>query len=113
MRTYKVPVELDEEEKVIGGVFTLRQIGYIATLGGIGMIVGFILPIHIFGVALITVILGMIGAALGFLKVNIGRESKSIDMDQGINIDTFLFQWVRFKFTPKTLIYRRGKYKWR
>ncbi|WP_003545332.1 PrgI family protein [Desulfotomaculum nigrificans] len=85
MRVYPVPVQLNQEERIIGGRLTLRQLLYlvIGTVVGCGIALAVNLPI---AVRLIIAIFGiLIGMAFAFIPA--GKTS----------LDIYLLRWFIWK----------------
>mgnify|MGYP000882910029 CR=1 FL=1 len=99
MRAYKTPILLSEEQKIIGGVLTLRQLAYVLggalltydlasrlyRLAGLGAAFTFVLILYSFFLL------------LAFWKVQ----------KYGLNFDTYLA--LKFRFMTKQKAYGYGK----
>ena len=90
MRSFPIPMELTEEEKIMGGVLSKRQIAYV--LGGI------VIAAVLFGIMpklwlrFVSAILGLgIAGALSFVKID------------DIGLDRYLYQLVRWGTSPKII----------
>ncbi|HOV79392.1 MAG TPA: PrgI family protein [Bacillota bacterium] len=96
MRVYPVPVQSENEERVIGGYLTLRQFAYIvlgvALGGGISFGALFFLPIYIklFFMALFVVS----GVLLAFVSVD----------DMGL--DRYLWYWFLWRRSKKDYFWK-------
>jgi len=97
MRAYPVPVQLDNEERIIGGVLTLRHIIYLilglALGGGAGM-GAFFLPLY-FRIFLAALGLSA-GAALAFAPV------------AGMSMDIYLLRWFQWR-TGRRVYFLKGE----
>lgn len=90
MRAWPVPVQMTEEEKIIGGFMTLRQLGYLIAgfcLGGLGAALPLPVPLRLAVFALVF----LAGAALAFVFI--------FDMP----LDVFLWRWWRWRRSPREL----------
>ncbi|NSW84668.1 MAG: PrgI family protein [Syntrophothermus sp.] len=96
MRLFPVPMDLTEEEKVIGGVLSLRQVVYL--FGGsvaAALSVSFLRLLHVpWAIAFPAGILWFIaGGVLSFAAA------------AGMGADEYLFRWFSWRF-------RRRRYDW-
>lgn len=86
MRIFTMPFDVTGEEKLIGGIISIRQIGYVFT----GVTIGAILASLPFWPGLIKVIVFIqaVGASavLAFIKIDEGR----ISTNRGISLDKYL-----------------------
>ncbi|NLN48616.1 MAG: PrgI family protein [Clostridiales bacterium] len=98
MTEFVMPIDITGEEKMIGGVLSLRQIGYMA----ISIVAIFFLAMIPFPIV-IKVIGGVaifiISAALGFLKID-----QMPNLSNGMSADKYLMLMFRYKKMQK--IYR-------
>jgi hypothetical protein len=95
MRAYPVPVQLEEEERIIGGFLTLRQLTYLAlgaALGGGAACGAFFLPL-VLRFILFFLFAGA-GAALALVPV------------QETGLDVVLYRWLKWRFGQR-------KFSWR
>lgn len=101
MIRYKIPTELNEEEKIIGGVLTLKQFGYVA----VGLIIGIVLFsvfyfLPFFLRVFFIVIFFTGGAVLGFWEI------------KNLKMDIYLYLYIRYLLSPKKLLYKRRPRLW-
>jgi len=100
MQTYKVPQNLHEEEKLIGGLLSLRQTAYIVIGGVLGLLLAYLIPgsmtvkISLFSIPIV------LSLAIGFGKI----YDLSFDF-----IIVLLFKFYRSK---KQFRYERSKRIW-
>lgn len=90
MRAWPVPVQMTEEEKIIGGFLTLRQLGYLIAgfcLGGLGAALPLPLPLRLAVFALVF----LAGTALAFVSIF------------EVPLDVFLWRWWRWRRSPREL----------
>jgi len=82
MRAYPVPVQLDQEEKVIGGYLTLRQLLYLilGAVIGCGTALTFNLPL----IAKLIIAAG--GLTIGIILAFIPAEKTTLDI--------YLLRWI-------------------
>ena len=90
---FQVPLFIEHEPKVVGP-FTFRQFLYLLLPGSAAFFSYFVLPFSLFLVVAIS--LGMLGLALGFLKVG-GRDLPSL-----------LSSFFIFLVGPKRYIWKKG-----
>lgn len=90
---FQVPLFIEHEPKVVGPL-TFRQFLYLALPGGVAFFSYFLFPFFVFLV--IALGLGMLGLALGFLKLG-GRD-----------LPTLLASFFRFLAGPKKYIWKKG-----
>lgn len=90
MPRYDVPMEFDEEEKIIGGVLSLRQVAYIGVAGVIDLGIWFLgfLPL---AVRIITMTPFSV-AALGLAFIEHPEHGR---------LDKFLWAYYRYLNRPK------------
>jgi len=90
MRAWPVPVQMTEEEKIIGGFMSLRQLGYLIAgfcLGGLGAA----LPLPISLRLAVFAVIFLAGAALAFAPL--------FDTP----LDVFLWRWMRWRRSAREL----------
>jgi uncharacterized membrane protein len=100
MTRYKVPQDLNEEEKLIGGVASLRQAAYVILGGGIGLLIAYFVPADMSVKATIFSIPVAAGIALGFLKI------------KDINLDNYILLRIKFAMSRKAFRYERKERVW-
>lgn len=90
MRTFHIPIQLDQEELIMGGIFSLRQmiLAMVGVVGAGGL--GFLLPGPIEIRAVLAIVVALFFVFLIFAKIH------------GITADRFLFYYLKFYFTEKT-----------
>lgn len=96
MRAFPVPVQITDEERLIGGFLSLRQLLYIilgAALGGAAFLLTFI-PLLLRLVFFLVLAAGGIGFA--FLKV------------QEMRLDYYLYLYLKWRVNPREL-YLEGR----
>lgn len=96
MTEFIMPLDITGEEKMIGGVLSLRQIAY---LGTAFIIIFFLssLPIMVVIRVIGDLIILLIAAALAFIKID-----QLPNMSAGISLDKYLLLWFRFRRFQKT-----------
>lgn len=102
MRMFTMPFDVTGEEKLIGGVVSLRQIGYIfagITMGGLMAALPF-LPLAI--KVILFVVTVTVSIILGFVKMDDGRPNTK----SGISLDKYLI--LRWQFRHKQREFRLG-----
>ncbi len=90
MRAFPVPVQLDSEERVIGGYIALRQLIYL--IAGVALGGGIAYAVHFFPAALrivLCILFILIGCSLAFIKL--------YDTD----LDIFLYRWFKWRFNQR------------
>ena len=95
MRAYPVPVQLEGEERVIGGFLTLRQLVHLvlgAALGGGAACGAFFLPLVLRFV--VFFLFAGAGAALALVPA------------QDAGLDVFLWRWLRWRFSQREFSWR-------
>lgn len=95
MRAYPVPVQLEEEERLVGGFLTLRQLVYLvlgAALGGGAACGAFFLPL-VLRFAVFVLFAGA-GAALALVPA------------QDAGLDVVLFRWLKWRFGRREFSWR-------
>jgi hypothetical protein len=94
-RTWRVPVQIVEEERVIGGRWTVRQGVYLLAVGpGLGGLLALI-PAPV-AVRLLLFGLGVaVGAAPAYGRL------------YNMSLDTFLWRWWKWRRSPRRM-YLRG-----
>lgn len=98
MKVYRVPLQLEKEEKLFGGSITLRQMIYLIVGVGFGaMIFAGFYRIHLVASLLAWVIFAVIACVFAFYKV------KEVD------IDKYLIMLVLFKLRRKEYPYGGGR----
>lgn len=96
MRAFPVPVQITEEERVIGGMLTLRQLLYITlgvVLGGLVFLLTF-LPVIIRLFIFVMIVLA--STVLAFIKIH------------DLRADQYLYLYVKWKKSPRA-IYLKGE----
>jgi len=94
MRMWNVPAQITDEEKMIGGFMSFRQLAWLVfffCLGGTGLV----LPVRIIFKAAVFFAIFSAGAVFAFVRV--------WDMD----MDVFLWRLLRYHRRPREL-YLRG-----
>jgi len=92
---FTMPFDVTGEEKLIGGVISLRQIGYIfagITIGGLFATIPFLPTVIKVVIFLISLV---ISAMLAFVRINNGLPA----FKSGISLDKYLI--LRWKFYHK------------
>ncbi|MBC7323776.1 MAG: PrgI family protein [Moorella sp. (in: Bacteria)] len=95
MRAYPVPLQLEEEERIIGGYLTLRQLVYLvlgAVLGGGTAAGAFFLPLVLRSA--VFILFAGAGAALALIPV------------QETRLDVFLFRWLKWRLGQREFFWR-------
>ena len=95
MRAYPVPVQLEGEERVIGGFLTLRQLVYLVlgtALGGGAAAGAFFLPLVLRFI--VFFLFAGAGAALALVPV------------QDTGLDVVLFRWLKWRFGQREFSWR-------
>lgn len=90
MRAFPVPVQLESEERVIGGYLTLRQLIYL--LAGFALGGGIAIITHFFPLTLrilLCVLFFLIGSSLAFMRV------------YSTDLDIFLYRWFKWRFNKR------------
>jgi hypothetical protein len=100
MRSYKVPENLHGEEKLIGGVASLRQAIYVLLASAIGLGVAAIMPVEMVGKITVFAVFPMIGIGFGFTKIH------------DINLDSFVVMYFKYLTRKRKFCYQRRKRKW-
>lgn len=100
MKTYKVPQDLNEEEKLIGGVASLRQTAYVVIGAVAGILLAIAIPISITGKVTVFSVFVVLGIGFGFTKV------------YDLNLDKLIFLYIRFASRKKVFCYERRKRIW-
>lgn len=100
LRYYKVPQDLHGEEKLIGGVASLRQAAYVVVSFIVGVLVAWPLPISLVNKAGVASLLVVPGIALGFVTV------------QGMNLDQFVALYYKYYRRRKHFKYERRRRIW-
>lgn len=93
MRAWPVPVQMTEEEKIIGGFMSLRQLGYLFAgfcFGGLGAA----LPLPLAFRFVVFALVFLAGAVLAF-----ARPYETL-------LDVFLWRWWRWRRSPQKLCLR-------
>lgn len=90
---FQVPQFIEHESKVIGP-FTFRQFIYLAVPGAFAFFLYFLVPVSLFLIG--TVLLGLIGFALAFLKPS------------GKSLPELLLSFWGYSISPKTYIWEEG-----
>lgn len=99
MKVYPVPLLLVEEEKVVGGRLSLRQVAYLFAGVAAGACVYWMLRPLGQGAALF----------LAALPVAAGAAMALVQLPRlGMGLDRFLALWLRFRLAPKEFPYRRS-----
>ncbi|MDH7578257.1 MAG: PrgI family protein [Bacillota bacterium] len=96
MRAWPVPVQISDEEKLIGGVISLRQLGWLFAgfcFGGLGAA----LPLPLALRFAVFVLVFLVGAVLAF--------ASPFDTP----LDVFLWRWWRWRRSPQELFLRGGQ----
>lgn len=93
MPRYNVPMEFDSEDKIIGGILSLRQMAYCSVAGSVDLglwFLGFIpTTVRVF----LMILPSVLGLALAFIEHPIhGR------------LDKFLLAYLRYSRRPKAYI---------
>lgn len=101
MRTYAVPPNINEKEKIVGGVFDLGQLFWLA-LGGVLAIITFFIFFPIFGTFALVLALPVAFSGLPFVFYK----------PKGLTYYTYLKRKRAFKRKTKVLTYRRTNYEW-
>ena len=97
MRAFKVPVQITDEEKLFGGILSLRQFLYIFTgfaLGGLFFTLSF-MPVLVRLFLFLTIFIAGIGMALIPIK----------DM----RADQYIYYLIKWKRSPKEIYYIRSE----
>lgn len=99
MTQFLMPLDITGEEKMIGGVLSLRQIGYIAC-AIILIFIGCMFPVPmilkiIFGVLLLFMFL-----ALAFIKVDTFPN-----FTNGISLDKYIMLYIRYRRMQKIYVW--------
>lgn len=84
MRAWPVPIQITEEEKLIGGIVSLRQLGWLFggfCFGGLGAA----LPLPLALRFVVFVLAFLVGAVLAFAR------------PCGMPLDVFLWRWWRWR----------------
>jgi hypothetical protein len=96
MTEFIMPLDITGEEKMIGGVFSLRQIAY---LGAAFVLLFFFsslsIPVTIKVVG--DLLMMAVAAALAFLKID-----RFPNTSTGISLDKYIMLWLRFRKLQKT-----------
>lgn len=100
MRSYKVPADLHGEEKIIGGVASIRQTAYIVVSFLIGLLFVCLIPVSIMNKVGLLALFVIPGAFLGFAKV------------QGMNVDQFMILYIKYQRRRKVFMYERRRRVW-
>lgn len=97
MAVYKVPMEFESENKIIGGILSLRQVVYILVAGSLDLAIFFFLGfLSVTTRVLIMVPISMIAVALAFYELpKHGR------------LDKFLIAYFRYLKKPKSYVQGR------
>lgn len=101
MAQYKVPQNIDLEDKIVGP-FTLKQFVYLLVAGGIiygwwSYLSGrYVEGTYTFAFVLVAIPVGLLGAALALVKIN----------DRPFEV--FLLSLVKFIFSPKQRMWKEG-----
>lgn len=94
MRAFPVPVQITEEEKLVGGVMSLRQLGWLAAGFCSGGAAAFLLPLPL-SLRLAAFALGLTaGAALAF--------ARPFDTP----LDVFLWRWWKWRRSAREICLR-------
>lgn len=96
MRAFPVPIQMHEEERIMGGMISLRQTAYIAlglALGGASFYLGF-LPLIIR--LLLFLIVSGVGLFFAFAKFD------------DLRVDQYIFYYLKWRFGPRKM-YIRGE----
>ena len=98
MRTYEIPRNYKGEGRILY-IFSTKALIYTCVGAGIGLLFYFLLKMLGFSTAglIITVIFGVIGFAIGTLKVPESGSFKITKMTGGENIDDVILRWIKFK----------------
>lgn len=98
MRTYEIPRNYKGEGRILY-IFSTKALIYTCAGAGIGLLFYFLLKMLGFSTAglIITVIFGVIGFAIGTLKVPESGSFKITKMTGGENIDDVILRWIKFK----------------
>lgn len=84
MKTYPVPVQFAGEEKIFGGMLTLRQCCWLFLFTGLGLAGASLLPVSIVFRVVIFVVCAACGVALAFLPI------------AGVSLDIYLHRLYKF-----------------
>lgn len=97
MRSFPVPIQITEDEKIFGGHLSLRQMAYLFIIGpGLGFIVAALIPFGGITTDAILFLIGfLIGAALAFVKI------------YDTSLDVYL--WYAIKWLRSPRIYTWGE----
>lgn len=93
MRAYPVPVQLEEEERIIGGYLTLRQLIYLVlgvVLGGGAAYGASFLPLRF----VVFFLFSGAGAAMALVPA------------QDVGLDVFLFRWLKWRLGQREFSWR-------
>lgn len=97
MRAYPVPVQIEGEERLIGGFLSLRQLVYLvlgAALGGGAAFGAFFLPLVLR--FMLFFILAGAGTALALVPV------------QDVELDVYLSRWLAWRFSQREFYWTGG-----
>lgn len=90
MRSWPVPIQVTEDEKIFGGVMSFKQLGYLALFFCIGG-AGAAIPLPLFVRIVVFLLMMCIGCVVAFGEW------------QNIKIDTLVKLWIRRQLRPKKL----------
>lgn len=93
--SHKIPAEFESEEKLFGGILTLKQFVFLAAGGTVGAVsvtlpLPLVLRLFLFGLFF------SVGAALAFVKV------------WDMTLPVFLFRLVRYRRRPRKVLFITG-----
>jgi len=104
MTFYNVPRNLTEEEKIFGGIASLRQAAYVASAAGLGLaelIIPMLVSTPLFFIPLwLRVIIALciisVGAILAFVRID------------SENVDAWLYHAARYYLRPNVYTWNAG-----
>jgi len=99
MRAFKVPFDINEEEKIVGGYLTLKQTGYML-LFGLLILITILLPIGMSPVVIVLKIFSVLFlAVLGVMFMYYKPH--------GMSFAKYVSNYLKFRKRGKIINYRR------
>lgn len=98
MPVYEVPMEFDSENKIIGGILSLRQVAYIAMASSLDLGIFFLEFLPMFIRVTMMMPISIVAVAFAFYELPVhGR------------LDKLLFDYYRYTRRPKVFIQGGGR----